>query len=86
MERYNIEQSFADLRAGVISAVVLNGLKPLAQSWGMKFKKDEPFTPFDFGLPFFQEPEVEPVHKSPALQEHDLFLHVQAMNKAMGGN
>jgi len=84
VERYNVEQSFADLRAGVISAVVLNGLKPLAQSWGMKFKKDEPFTPFDFGLPFLQEPEVES-HKSQVLQEHDLFLRVQAMNKADGG-
>ena len=50
-------------------------------------KKSEPFTPYDFGLPFLQEPEEveEPIPQSQTLREHALFLRVQAMNKALGG-
>ena len=48
-------------------------------------KKSDPFTPDDFGLPFLQEIEEPAEIKSQVLQEHDLFLRVQAMNKADGG-
>ena len=61
-------------------------LSLLANIYRDEKKKSDPFTPDDFGLPFLQEleePKIE--QKSQVLAEHELFLRVQAMNKALGG-
>ena len=48
-------------------------------------KKSEPFSPYDFGLPFLQESEEVDSPKSKAEQEHDLYLYMKAQTLAMGG-
>jgi hypothetical protein len=81
VERYEAEQSYADYRAGIIASAMINGLKPLAQSWGVKFKNDSTITPLDFGLPFLKKPEP----KVTALSDYIMFMHIRAVNAAMGG-
>ena len=77
-DAYREQQKIEDIRVGM-------QLSLLANIYRDDNKKSEPFTPDDFGLPFLQEPEeIQPV-KSQTLQEHALFLRVQAMNKALGG-
>ena len=78
IKRWEYDQSLLDLRTGLICAVTANCYRD-------EKKKSEPFLPTDFGLPFLREPEVIESPKSQTQQEYDLFLHVQAMNKAMGG-
>ena len=78
VDAYREQQKIEDIRVGM-------QLSLLANIYRDDKKKSDPFTPDDFGLPFLHESEeIQPV-KSQVLQEHALFLRVQAMNKAMGG-
>jgi hypothetical protein len=47
----------------------------------VKFKNDSTITPLDFGLPFLKKPEP----KVTALSDYIMFMHIRAVNAAMGG-
>jgi hypothetical protein len=85
VERYNTEQKFADIRAGVISAAILNGMKALATALGVRFNRNEPFVPDEFGLPFLRR-EADEVKEGPAAREYREAMTAKAMNIAMGGD
>jgi hypothetical protein len=78
IDAYKQEQQLLDLRCGLICAITANCYRDTN-------KHPEAFTPYDFGLPFLQEPESIEPPKSQAQRDYEAFQQVQAMTLRMGG-
>ena len=74
-ERWKADQALLDLRAGLICAITANCYRDSK-------KRSDPFTPYDFGLPFLQETEVK---KTKTEIEYSCFNRILAQTKKMGG-
>lgn len=82
-DRYKIDQSYADLRTGVIGAAVWNSALVICRMWGAEVTPD--VTPASFRLPFLSMGTEPAKKKGPAAAEYEEYLHMKRLKKMMGG-